>query len=84
MKEIKLTADDFFRANQREFMDSLEPEKRDLMICLERRSEPECCNECGFFRIVKGTGDGGIRMECAIDADIRITDGLERQFSCPL
>ena len=84
MSAIKLTADDFFRANDRSFMDSMEPEKRDLMISLERRNEPECCNECGFYRVVHDRKGSEICGECALDEDIMITDGAERQMYCPL
>lgn len=84
MKKIKLTADDFFRANDRAFMDSMETEKRDLMISLERRSEPECCSMCVFYRNVLDKNGSKICGECALDEDIMITDYMERQICCPL
>lgn len=82
--QVKLTADDFFRANDREFMDSLDPEKRDAMISVERRTDPENCCECGFYKVVMNRNGSKICGECALDEEIMITDDAKRSFYCPL
>ena len=85
MSEIKILPGDYFRANDKEFMKNMEPEKRDLMISLERKAEPECCSECGFYyNVFDKDRKNWICGGCSIDEDIMITDPETREFHCPL
>jgi len=85
MSEVRLTADDFIRANDREYMNNMAPEKRDAMIYVERRSGPECCNECGFyFNVFDRDRKNWICGGCSIDEDIMITNPEQREYHCPL
>ena len=80
----RIMTGDFFRTNVREYMDSLDQEKRDAMIRIERKVNPGCCCECIFYRNVTDRNGSLICGECAIDEDIMITDSLQRQLYCPL
>ena len=83
-KEIQLTADDFFQANNVAYMKKMTPEKRDAMIRTERGCNPKCCSECEFFYYLKDRDGKIYGGGCTIDEDIMITDKLERSLYCPL
>lgn len=85
MSEIKITAHDFFHANDKEYMGKMHPMKRDAMIGIERGMNPECCSECGFYyNVFDKDRKNWICGGCSIDEDIMITDPETREFHCPL
>ena len=85
LEGIEFSHDDFMRANDREFMNSMPAEKRAAMIRNERGHMPKNCSECIFYYHVfdkdrKHVICGG----CSIDDDVMITDMYEREYHCPL
>ena len=74
---MKLTEEVFFRANQREFIDSLDQRTRLDLIRAVRDTKPDDCFTCMFYKAYPGKGECAIGYDCEIE--IRMKDKL-----CPV
>ena len=74
---MKFTEEVFFRANQREFIDSLEQRTRLDLIRYVRDTQPDDCLTCMFYKAYPGKG------ECAIGYDSEIELRMKDKL-CPV
>ena len=77
--KIKLTASDYYRANQPEFVRKY-PEIARALVRIQKNCKPSCCETCYFFHVVYDPDK--FSAECSI-GDVKYQYG-KRADGCPL
>ena len=80
-KRVKLTARDYYNANNPEYLND-HPDVKEALVSMQKKCIPATCIGCYFFRwsVKEDWIDGAT---CSIGGDINPDFG-ERDKSCPL